>query len=858
MKKKKKKIKYYLKKCATGTISLFLIVLLTPFLTIASILLETQHYNSAVALLDEAMGVSSVSLLADYDKYLKDRWGLIATKQQTDMNEVFSDYLKTNTSVLGSTLNINNTQVNGLYPLSDDELFKNQIVQYSKYNVTTKVVEDTVEGVLDIVGITEKLKSLSSIDNILKLVTNCEKTADSMVTLSESQDKFKEASEKVRKQIEECNKKFNQGDGSFESRMNKLTEEMKNEDADEKDINKRKTEYTEARNDYIAEIDKLISELENYKKEASALSSAMTSVKNNLVATTESVITVSDDTIKTLETSYKDAKKAVEDYTGDVNSDEYKNLVKARDDAEKTLIDTKMEKSVSDAVYKGDKAMDTSYSAFQNKCSEAYIEEQIQKLKDLKDEIPTEDEITEDSTAGEYSIGSIEYATVDEIKEFIKKQEDDMNNSGFISFIKGLVTTMDSLVKSSGLYESALCAVVNGDMPDSPAKRVIDSISTALKGIIEFNKADSLKAYWEAIKKICGGIKDAIVNINDFSAQMIAGLPVNVYDLFTTDRLWYTAYCYYMLTCRTDYSSSTFQTGKPAMKALEINPDLPVTDWQNNIYGIGEITSFIQTFAKIASLGSSDNGNKGNTTFYGAEMEYLICGTQAEMANQVCVFMMTYMMRLIIDAPAVVLNKEVQAMAEAAGAPTFGVGTAVVYALEILLEPFVDTIILVNGGKIPLYETTIYLSPSGILDFITNVAPSLSFTEEQKKSIKDGVGSAFGDPPTPAEAPVDSGKKPDASNKGFKASSLIPKIDYRQQCLLLMILFVKNDDMIDRLQSVIQMETKYHYEKNSADFSLDKSYTFVEVEADAKIKQIAPSLTDSSIFEVKRKIYRGY
>ena len=75
-----------------GAISLFMAVLMTPFLSIALLLVETGRYNSAVSLLDEAMGVSAVSTLANYDEYLKDRWGLLAFNQEHDLEDMYTAY----------------------------------------------------------------------------------------------------------------------------------------------------------------------------------------------------------------------------------------------------------------------------------------------------------------------------------------------------------------------------------------------------------------------------------------------------------------------------------------------------------------------------------------------------------------------------------------------------------------------------------------------------------------------------------------------------------------------------------------------------------------------------------------------
>ena len=71
-----------------GAISLIMAVLIAPFLTTALVLVETGRYNSAISILDEALGVSSISAMANFDPYLRSRWGLLALSQEMDR---FSD-----------------------------------------------------------------------------------------------------------------------------------------------------------------------------------------------------------------------------------------------------------------------------------------------------------------------------------------------------------------------------------------------------------------------------------------------------------------------------------------------------------------------------------------------------------------------------------------------------------------------------------------------------------------------------------------------------------------------------------------------------------------------------------------------
>ena len=122
-----------------GAISLFLAVIMTPFLTIAMALVETGRYNSAVSVLDEAMGISSTATLANYDEYLHKRWGLLAADQGINLDALYGSYLSTNAGVLGSSLTLENQSAEGIYPLGDPEILESQILEFSKLDAPTLV-----------------------------------------------------------------------------------------------------------------------------------------------------------------------------------------------------------------------------------------------------------------------------------------------------------------------------------------------------------------------------------------------------------------------------------------------------------------------------------------------------------------------------------------------------------------------------------------------------------------------------------------------------------------------------------------------------------------------------------------------
>ena len=83
----KKHVKERLIKRTEGIISLLLIVLLVPFYSVAAILEEVGRYQSALRGLDSAISSSEMSVLAQYDQFLMDRFALLAIDQNKNIEK---------------------------------------------------------------------------------------------------------------------------------------------------------------------------------------------------------------------------------------------------------------------------------------------------------------------------------------------------------------------------------------------------------------------------------------------------------------------------------------------------------------------------------------------------------------------------------------------------------------------------------------------------------------------------------------------------------------------------------------------------------------------------------------------------
>ena len=250
--------------------------------------------------------------------------------------------------------------------------------------------------------------------------------------------------------------------------------------------------------------------------------------------------------------------------------------------------------------------------------------------------------------------------------------------------------------------------------------------------------------------------------------------------------------------------------------------------------------------------------------FYGAETEYIINGSLSETENQSSLFNTIYLLRFIFDIVSVASNGEVTTLAEEAGAATFGIGTVVVYVMYFIAEPFVDTLILVNSGSIPVIKTKVFLTPSGVPDLISKFY-KLSLTEDQKNSAYQqiikvaSIGEASDSFAENYADAISSGIKDPDLGSGNKFTETW-EFDYTKTLILVMTLFTSTDKMISRLADIVQMEGSYDA-VNRIDrytFNLDQSYTYLRATGKFEANEFIKISNGTGINSKERVVYRGY
>ena len=113
-KKKKKRItKAKLVKGLRGSISILLCLLLTPFMSIALGLVEYARYQEVLEVTDEIYELTGISVLSGYDTYIHNRFGLLATSQESEFGDNADTLLNHNMKVLGKQVTLENPTFTG-------------------------------------------------------------------------------------------------------------------------------------------------------------------------------------------------------------------------------------------------------------------------------------------------------------------------------------------------------------------------------------------------------------------------------------------------------------------------------------------------------------------------------------------------------------------------------------------------------------------------------------------------------------------------------------------------------------------------------------------------------------------------
>lgn len=859
-----------------GVISIFLAVLMLPFLTMADLLVETGRYHEAVSLLDESMDSAALSALSNYDKYLLERFGLMSVSQDMDISQTYNTYLNDNLSSI-SSWDTPRADITGKYALSDREVLMKQITETSKFSAPTALASD-----LKLSDLIAQLNNMKHLGNFFSVVESTGNAVDSMLTLAEDMEALQETAEQLETNIADYDGKY----AALESSVNGLTEALKVQADAQEEVNnlrdrissctdedtlsslrsalssaeaklnqanevvtQKQKEFVKARDAYAASIDIIIPELSDYQEKANKIVEDLNEVAGSyadLVIKTTSAATSEAMGVNDLDSDIDDLKRKIEECDNEERKEE---LIIARErlEAKKSEIDATGAtiEGIGEAATEGKESFIGTVNDGMSEYNKDKVKQCSEALEEVKNNVKNlqPNNISKNFTLNksQYYVNIEGLVSANAIKMIMESMDASMQQTGFWDTVKAMCSVFRSLFTSNGIYDSRLNAYIgaNADYTKGDLDLVLDDISEML------NYFDSFQ-YGVIVGLVnvlahLSDIFDCLCNLVTHLVNYLLGITVravtalrellseNCGEKFLLDE-----YLLKTLANRNDMGAGGSISGGNDFTGFSFS-DVPFGTCENinNVPIIGGLASIIQLLQDVVNGGN-------DVMFNGAELEYILVGSRSETINQTVIFMNLYFVRLIADIGKIATNIEVQEIAAMAASASFGIGEVVVYILYFLIEPLIDSILIVNKVETSLFKSVVYLTPSGIPLLLGKII-SLGLSEEDNDNIT-------------TQAQMFTRTNAYSYTIGDQGICW----DYENYLFVFMLLFGENETYLKRFQNIIKLEANEHYGQGT--FNLNDTYTYLEASVNGKYNPILPlgNLSTNGMFSISRSRARGY
>lgn len=868
-----------------GMISLLMAMLLLPFYSLAAVLVETLRYQSTVKSMDALLGTAGISTLANYDKHLQERFGLLAVSQKNGEDglvDSLTSYLNKNKLTDAAGIQLDSVSADGMYPLADTGVLRRQIEEYSKILVPAKLA---AEG-LNIDNIVKELEKATKMGTLFSVISGGANVVGTEADALLAMDEAKETAKVVKRDVADYHAKYSEWCSAVKALTEHLATTCPSEDSDAKGYktwNDTKDDLVKkadkAKGAYVSAISTLISSLNSLQSKADAV----------IRANEKFAAQAGDFVVQTGSGIYQ------ESHAGDKS---YENRDKASG-------------AIAGAVTSGGNnygsRMDRALRSFDSDRMIA-ASNQLSKEKEAVTAYKTEDVTATTPTpeAEKYHAAQVDdLADVDALEQLLSESREELQETGVIDTISSLISGLKSLLKLQTFFDPALnCkldenfyesnygglpsnknrasgayALQEGNAEDEERSKaylkeidpdydpddpygtghsfdtsMIVKIMRDLKRLM--NDAETLeeatgKEWLEALVDAC----DAVADMADHTMKFIQEVTVRVATMVTEgayDRLLLDGYLAYNLPNRTNYTTGKTLTGYSFSKIAygevphDVAYQLPT--------GASRITAMVNAVI--------NGGGYAAKTFAGAELEYILWGCNSEIGNQFKQFFTLLVFRLLVDLQ-ILANPEIAGIIAASN-----IASPLVSLLYVALEAFADTLVLVNGGDATFLKTTPYTTAGGIKKLVKELSkmPTSLKLVEQKPEESEESGET-GEETASSEKEEPSGE---SEKKSIFSGIDFLAFNYTEHSLMLMLVFGSEQLYLDRLTDLIQSESSAYQELNISlsnradgtpeEFDIDKSYTVIRAGASGSLKPLLPipALSGKDPLTTKRVIYRGY
>lgn len=839
-----------------GVISIFLSICMLSALSVNCVLIEAVRYQGALQMLEEIVDSAGFSTLANFDSYLEERFGLMALSQKQDSQEVFSEYMNDNISAIGKSVTLDeDVEAEGAYPLSSTAVLEQQIYEYSEIIGPAQTLFD-VGDIGELIKLLEKQlpEKLQTLSDEAKAAGDAASLAKELTGLVETITKVCDQYEAYDKAYKDYKKKYL----TFEAKLLEWIEEITPSDEDEKkevsstlvsEEKKARDEYKKAAAELASQTKTFGSSVADLQNVVNTLSEKIETIdsnidkevdKNSTKTSTESATTYLIQEISQLSRLIKETFG--ENYSAKVSAAQTE-LANQQEELRRFNPKESLNETITKEIIR------ESFGPHPSIVGEDFIAELIviANAISIGSDLELKNEMT---TLVDFAEMIEAIMEMDVLYDLALNAEVSMSNMYVAvpanASAESLSTSFQELL--SAIYK--LSDVANTIASSSNDKNLLDKTIAAVKGAFAklFKLADAMWSFFQAVANyLLAIVQFAVEVVARLGSILGSGLGEFYNDILLT------TYCTYNFPCRTNYASGKTLTGYSYSKIFQMaggNSD--------------RISVLGGTFANLAKRDLAQD----NDMFYGAELEYLLAGTSSEVDNQIAVFSYMYILRILFDLGPILQDAELSAICETLNAATYGIGGTVVRVLAIAAEPYLDMLILVNGGSEVFLKNQIYLSPTGITTFIKDLSNALDLSKQGQENLKaeleykaNGQIDKLKDSMDKLSKKANLPKKEPVGNEGLKEDKGKTwfKMDYKEHAILLLMCANDPNDVVARIQNLIQTEGAKNY-RTSFDFELDKTYTYIKSTVSGVLNPMLPAekLTENGLFSFKNTQYTGY
>lgn len=821
----KKSVAKKIKQSCKGAMSIFLCVLVTPFVSIACGLVEVYRYQGAVQTYRDVVDATQFSSLANSDEYLKDRFGLFAMSQQED-DDVFKNFindLNDNLSILGNAITTGDTKANGKNPLSEPNVLKTQIKDNAEINVPVNMLKDIVGST----GVMEKIENRFSKETKEKF-EKVKKGVDAASAVAEVLDEVASFINEIKKSLEDLKTdEFEEKTNEFIKANNEFLTQLYN---DKFDYHTDNNNSADSKLENILENNTYFSKVKNIYNSAKKLSDN-DGVYAILKGKLENILKIIESFNEAKEKVEELHKKTSDEKVGfeDVIDNLYEKMEEAAEDFNKTEFEkyiTLLDNFISNRnkISKLSKSDASSYSELTSSDKDN-IKSFLSTLMgiyydDWNDSSLSESERNEKLNnsikkiyglySGLLGIGDFANSITNYIDAMNNLLKDFINNSSdnIDGFLDELVKMMESLFNMHTLFDGRLNAKLSQECVsnllssgDSPFQTLLEGIQELMDGIRTVKSSltsdPSILDFFKGCKQIFNGAKAVIKSVSSQVSSKIAKVqefieqikdPSKIYDELLID-----GYIVYNLPNRTNAANGITTSAIKNQGRVNLDGESLTGYKYEDIITQSTPLSVSQEEYQTMLENMSNVAYGSDNMFKGAEAEYVLVGTSNEIFNQVQSFFDVFMLRLVSNIYPVMKDTTIKGIASTAGLFAF-----VVYIAFILLESYIDTILLVNGSDVPLIKETCYFSASGIPVLLNKIKDAAIENGDMKKAVEGEIKNL-----------QESNEKLKNSKDNFKDGLIDMK--YNAYLFFALKLGPTVDVKLGRLANIIQLEADSYY-----------------------------------------------